>query len=826
MKDLSLIPTNKSTEEQLLYEAVQSLLNGKRKAVTADDLIGTGWFEWDPAGTLRLGRSVEGLKKQVLDHDMDISIWTSAMQSLQSSVKEVQGGVVAQNRDITELQTHMELVRRRGDQIAGRIELDAKANREILSRVTATNDLIEVLSQATTELQATAAVSEGTLSFLNNGVEVNAAANASLTARVTVAEGKIEAIAEDVVDLQASVNVLPRVFLQPSQPTSGQGPFVVGDMWLDSDDGNKVRVWDGSVWSESIDLVGATIYAQTTAPVSAGLRVGDMWFDTDDNNRQYRWSGTQWVDVTNPVIEATATALNQLDARVVLTEQGLVTQSAQITTLQNTVAGKADSSAVNALSSQVSTMGGQLTSQGSAITSLQNTIDDPTSGLGSKASASALDSLSTTVTQQGAQITAVANRTTTVEARMPAGTGTLGTAADVTAAQAAAQAASDKAGNKGEVIYGSTAPSADKRLAQNLWIDTTGNANTPKRWNGSVWVAVTDKAATDAAAAAAAALSHSQGVDARVTTVESASVSRDNALSSRTSVVEARMPAGNGELATAGALTATQAQVDSQGTAIGTLTGQVTAANTAANQAVSATEELRVVVNNSPAEIVRNGVATPARGRERWGSNVTVVTSGAHPTGHMFRVENGGAFEGNFASAVPCAPGDVFDVSVDVNGFLMTTGAWGAIGIQFYDKAGTSLGTLAIPGTSPTVGQGWEYAKTGVTPAAPAGAARCCALMFCTDNGGGAAAFNNLSIVKRGVIGATAAASHTVALDVNGFISGTQSMNNGTISSFNIRADVFQISAPSGGARTEYSNGHWRVYDAAGGLRVKLGVWP
>ncbi|MFP3467687.1 hypothetical protein, partial [Leifsonia sp. SIMBA_070] len=84
---------------------------------------------------------------------------------------------------------------------------------------------------------------------------------------------------------------------------------------------------------------------------------------------------------------------------------------------------------------------------------------------------------------------------------------------------------------KGEVIYGSTAPAADKRLAQNLWIDTTGNANTPKRWNGSTWVAVTDKVATDAAAAAANALAVAQtkadaqavqSVTTRVTDVEGA----------------------------------------------------------------------------------------------------------------------------------------------------------------------------------------------------------------------------------------------------------------------------------------------------------------
>ena len=76
-----------------------------------------------------------------------------------------------------------------------------------------------------------------------------------------------------------------------------------------------------------------------------------------------------------------------------------------------------------------------------------------------------------------------------------------------TAAMQAAQAASDAAGSKGKVLYGTSAPAVADRLTQNLWIDTTGGANTPKRWNGSTWAAVTDKAATDAAAAAATAQS-------------------------------------------------------------------------------------------------------------------------------------------------------------------------------------------------------------------------------------------------------------------------------------------------------------------------------
>ncbi|MDP4545891.1 phage tail protein [Psychrobacter faecalis] len=73
------------------------------------------------------------------------------------------------------------------------------------------------------------------------------------------------------------------------------------------------------------------------------------------------------------------------------------------------------------------------------------------------------------------------------------------------AAQDAANDAADAAGNKGEVIYSTTEPSADKQKAQNLWIDASGGKNTPKRWAGAQWLSVTDKAATDAQKAADAA---------------------------------------------------------------------------------------------------------------------------------------------------------------------------------------------------------------------------------------------------------------------------------------------------------------------------------
>lgn len=69
-------------------------------------------------------------------------------------------------------------------------------------------------------------------------------------------------------------------------------------------------------------------------------------------------------------------------------------------------------------------------------------------------------------------------------------------------ANTAAAAAAGIANGKADVLIQSTAPDTSMRKSTTLWIDTTNGANTPKKWNGSAWVAVTDKAATDAANAA------------------------------------------------------------------------------------------------------------------------------------------------------------------------------------------------------------------------------------------------------------------------------------------------------------------------------------
>ncbi|WP_454005029.1 host specificity factor TipJ family phage tail protein [Alcaligenes sp. Marseille-Q7550] len=220
--------------------------------------------------------------------------------------------------------------------------------------------------------------------------------------------------------------------------------------------------------------------------------------------------------------------------------------------------------------SRVDQAEGRIQANAEQISTVAGKIDDPSTGLGALGSAvqsmrtqvgqleSGLQSLSEATTvlssqvdgleqaQQGlaTAVNSLSTRVTLAEGRLDAqsssitqlGASVSNADAKAVAAQQAAAAAADAAGAKGEVIFSSTAPPAAKRLAQNLWIDTTGNANAPKRWNGSAWVVVTDRAASDAAAAAAAAKAAADA--AQATANQKADTSTVQALTNRVTATE------------------------------------------------------------------------------------------------------------------------------------------------------------------------------------------------------------------------------------------------------------------------------------------------
>lgn len=109
-----------------------------------------------------------------------------------------------------------------------------------------------------------------------------------------------------ISDAEAAADGKIVSFYQSSAPTA-QG---VGDLWFDTDAGNKPYRWNGSAWVDLQDTAITTAiqaasdaqatadgkvntYFQTSAPTPEAI--GDLWFETDANNAVWRWNGSVWV---------------------------------------------------------------------------------------------------------------------------------------------------------------------------------------------------------------------------------------------------------------------------------------------------------------------------------------------------------------------------------------------------------------------------------------------------------------------------------------------------------------------------------------------------
>lgn len=121
---------------------------------------------------------------------------------------------------------------------------------------------------------------------------------------------------------QATADGKVTTFYQDDAPVADG----VGDLWIDTNDSNKLYRWSGSAWNLVRDAgIGTAISAAATAQSTAdgkivtfyqnepptAAAVGDLWIDTNDNNRLYRWSGSAWASARDGAI---AIAQAQADA--------------------------------------------------------------------------------------------------------------------------------------------------------------------------------------------------------------------------------------------------------------------------------------------------------------------------------------------------------------------------------------------------------------------------------------------------------------------------------------------------------------------------------
>ena len=310
------------------------------------------------------------------------------------------------------------------------------------------------------------------------------------------------------------------IYFQASAPT-GLTAADLNDLWIDSDDSNKVYAWDGDSWEIAADQRIATAittatnaqaavatkvqtFFQATAPTDTGRSVGDLWFDTDDGNKAYRWDGT-WQVVQDAGI-----------ATAVSTASDAASDAAQA---QSTAS--AAQSTANAASTAVATKTTTF-SQASAPPTTGRTNGDTwiDTDDGNKIYnwTGAWTARPLGAPAIGATARDLGAITTYFQASQPTGTLKVGdqwvdsddankayryngstwdvitdqniatALANASAAQSAATSAQTAVATKITAYYQTSAPPTTGRTAGDMWVDTD-DGNKIYRWSGSAWTA-------------------------------------------------------------------------------------------------------------------------------------------------------------------------------------------------------------------------------------------------------------------------------------------------------------------------------------------------
>jgi hypothetical protein len=95
----------------------------------------------------------------------------------------------------------------------------------------------------------------------------------------------------------------------------------LADSWSEILDIRNVTANPSGAAAQRINAISAAsvktrTYYQTNAPTT-GMVTGDLWFDTDDGNKPYRYSGTAWVETTDTRITTLqASVANKEEAKV------------------------------------------------------------------------------------------------------------------------------------------------------------------------------------------------------------------------------------------------------------------------------------------------------------------------------------------------------------------------------------------------------------------------------------------------------------------------------------------------------------------------------
>lgn len=342
---------------------------------------------------------------------------------------------------------------------------------------------------------------------------------------LTAANGEISTAKESAAQAYAEAHSKNHTFRGPDEPKDN---LIVGDLWLKTQ--KYWTRWQGEKNASPSLLADFYTYWQGAPNASPSVLVplSDRVIDT------LVWDGSAWNHLGYADVERNADEIAQAksdiadnaakttDAKKAAENATAAAKNAQGAADTATGAAKTAQDTANAATaaakSATATAGQAKDAANAAQTAaesakktagnaetLANTANASANAAKSDAASAKSDASTAKTDAANAKTTAANASSVATQAKATADSAAQSATDAANAAQkanTAAAAAAGVANGKADVLIQSTAPDTSMRKSTTLWIDTTNGANTPKRWNGSAWVAVTDKAATDAANAA------------------------------------------------------------------------------------------------------------------------------------------------------------------------------------------------------------------------------------------------------------------------------------------------------------------------------------
>lgn len=420
-----------------------------------------------------------------------------------------------------------------------------QAQKDIAANKTAQTDLSKQLAAAKSDIKA----NQDSLTAANQTIAANQTALsqaqkdiAQTKSDLTTANGEISKAKESAAQAYAEAHSKNHTFRGPDEPKDN---LIVGDLWLKTQ--KYWTRWKGEKNNSPSMLADFYTYWQGAPNNSPSVLVplADRVIDT------LVWDGSNWNHLGYADVEKNADEISKAksdiadnaakttDARKAAENAAAAAKNAQGTADTANGAAKTAQDTANAATAAAKSATATAGQAKSAADAAQTAAESAKKTAGNaetlantanaSANAAKSDAASAKTDASAAKTTASNASSVATQAKATADSAAQSATDAATAARkanTAAAAAAGVANGKADVLIQSTTPDTSMRKASTLWIDTTGGANTPKRWNGSTWVSATDKAATDAANAAVKAHAAAQTAQS---TADKASTAAANA---------------------------------------------------------------------------------------------------------------------------------------------------------------------------------------------------------------------------------------------------------------------------------------------------------